>query len=72
MKNSMTPKRKNSPMIAGALPKGNESHKINFIIRKYRATSMLEVPSRIPTNAAILMGTLEWLTMPNIAISNSV
>ena len=53
------PNIKNNPIMAGALPKGNESQRINFITKKQSAIKMLTHPNKNPNNEAILIGTFE-------------
>ena len=72
IKKSNTPNKKKRPITTGALPKGKEFQNISFNTKNTKAMKMLIVPNKKPTRAAILMGTLEWLTIPSIAMSKSV
>ena len=66
------PNIKNIPITTGAYPIGNLSQKRSFATKKDNAVNKLKKPIKKPSNEATLIGTFEWLTIPNIAKSNKL
>ena len=69
IESSTIPNIKETKMMIGAYPIGNEFHHINFKIKntiaRAKHTALVTAPNK-PTN---LIGTREWLITPSIAIS---
>ena len=53
------PKRKNMPIINGAIPKGNESQKTSFKTKNAAPINKLKTPIIIPMNEDNLAGIFE-------------